>query len=162
MDVQQLCQGFGTISFPPQVNAESTFQPILTGANNTGDFRTLLRDRHCIWVRPFQGKRSWDRVSRVEGRRLQNVTLDPGQKRLEPVFLCSPEQSFPIFRVIAMLFIAMLAKGRVVQETFATDPTHHWRRSDGEAVQLWEVDSAEQQPQGGCVPGLLPAWALGQ
>ena len=37
-----------------------------------------------------------------------------------------------------MVFVAMLAKGFIVQETFPTDPTHDWWRSDGdgEAVRL--------------------------
>ena len=65
------------------------------------------------------------------------MPFDPREKWLETIFLCSPEQSLPIFRVVAMLFVAMLAKGRIVEETFTTDPTHHWWRGNGEAVLLF-------------------------
>ena len=62
------------------------------------------------------------------------MPFDPREKWLETIFLCSPEQSFPIFRVIAVLFVAMLAKGRIVEETFAADPAHYWWRGNSEAV----------------------------
>ena len=67
------------------------------------------------------------------------MPFDPREKWLETIFLCSPEQSLPIFRVIAVLFVAMFGKGRIVEETFAADPAHYWWRGNGEAVQLYAL-----------------------
>ena len=67
------------------------------------------------------------------------MTFDPGKKWLEPVLLCSPEQSFPVLGVVAMFSIAVLLERSVVEETFAADPAHYWWRSYGEAGQLCGV-----------------------
>jgi len=42
------------------------------------------------------------------------VALDPWQKRLKAIFLRSPEESLPVFCIIAMVLAAMLEESAVV------------------------------------------------
>ncbi len=58
------------------------------------------------------------------------MALDPWQKRLQAIFLCSPEKSSPVFGVVAMEFAAMLEESAVVKEAFTADPAHYRRRRD--------------------------------
>ena len=54
------------------------------------------------------------------------MALNPWQKRFETIFLCSPEEPFPVFSVVAVCFTTMVEKSTVMHKTFAANPAHHW------------------------------------
>jgi hypothetical protein len=54
----------------------------------------------------------------MEGGRLQYVTLHPRQQRLEAVLLRSPQESFSVFRVIAVSVGALLEQSAIVRKSF--------------------------------------------